>query len=100
MNFVDQLLDSVNYPNHRWITGVWGPVGSRFHALHHLFPTLPYHNAAAAHRALMANLPETSPYRQTIARSLTGALLNLLRRSAANHAKAPEGATATVEHSS
>jgi fatty acid desaturase len=100
MSFVDQLLDSVNYPNHRWITGVWGPVGSRFHALHHLFPTLPYHNAAAAHRALIANLPETSPYRQTSARSLTGALLNLWRRSAANHANAPEAATATVEHSS
>ena len=82
---------------HRWITGVWGPVGSRFHALHHLFPTLPYHNAAAAHRALMANLPEDSPYRKTSASSLTAALINLWRRSAAHHNTAEKTAPITAE---
>lgn len=93
MNFVDQLLDSVNYPRHRWISGVWGPVGSRFHALHHLFPTLPYHNAAAAHRILMKELPENSPYRKTNARSLTSALIDLWNRSAAHQPTQPETAS-------
>ncbi|MCP3694530.1 MAG: fatty acid desaturase, partial [Planctomycetaceae bacterium] len=84
MTFVEQLLDSVNYPKHGWITGLWGPVGTRYHALHHLFPTMPYHNFPAAHRALMKLLPENSPYRQTSATSLTGSLVNLYRRSAAS----------------
>lgn len=97
MNFVDQLLDSVNYPRHRWISGLWGPVGSRFHALHHLFPTLPYHNAAAAHRILMQKLPDNSPYRQTSARSLTAALTDLWRRAAANQRTAQASAPASIE---
>ena len=41
MTFVEQLLDSVNYPRHAWLSELWGPVGTRFHALHHLFPSLP-----------------------------------------------------------
>jgi len=43
MSFEEQLLDSVNYPNHAWISELWGPTGTRYHALHHLFPSLPYH---------------------------------------------------------
>lgn len=81
MSFEDQLLDSVNYPDRPWITELWGPVGTRFHALHHLFPGLPYHNLAEAHRRLMAGLPEDSIYRQTNRRSLTEAILELWRRS-------------------
>ena len=99
MTFVEQLLDSVNYPNQRWITGLWGPVGSRYHALHHLFPTMPYHNLSAAHRALMKHLPEDSPYRQTSAGSLTGSLLQLYRRAAANWRQAATGASAGTENS-
>ena len=38
LSFEDQLLDSVNYPFRPWITELWGPVGTRYHALHHLFP--------------------------------------------------------------
>ena len=65
MTFVDQLLDSVTFSSSR-ITGlIWAPLGMRFHALHHLFPTLPYHNLAAAHRRLAAELPADHPYRQT-----------------------------------
>ena len=84
MTFIDQLLDSVNYPHRTWITGLWGPIGLRYHALHHLFPSLPYHNFAAAHRALMEALPENSPYRKTTATSLTGVLFDLYQRSAAS----------------
>lgn len=81
MTFVDQLLDSVNYPHRAWITELWGPVGTRFHALHHLFPSLPYHALPEAHRRLMATLPEDSPYRLTEERSLTSAIIDLLRRN-------------------
>jgi fatty acid desaturase len=64
ITFINQLLDSVNYPHHPWIGELWAPVGLRFHALHHLFPSMPYHNLAEAHRRLMAGLPADSLYRQ------------------------------------
>lgn len=88
LTFVDQLLDSVNYPNHPLFSELWAPVGLRFHALHHLFPSLPYHNLAKAHRLLMAHLPPDSPYRQTESPSLTASLLQLWQTSRAASVKA------------
>ena len=41
MTFQEQLLDTLNYPYRPWITELWGPLGLRFQALHHLFPSLP-----------------------------------------------------------
>ena len=49
MTFVEQMLDSINYPTNPFIGGLWAPVGLRFHALHHIFPTMPYHALATAH---------------------------------------------------
>ncbi len=83
MTFVDQLLDSVNYPRRPLLTELWAPLGMRFHALHHLFPAMPYHNLPQAHRRLMRELPADSPYRQTACDSLPSALAQLWRASAA-----------------
>jgi fatty acid desaturase len=77
--FVEQLLDSVNYPNRPWLAELWAPVGLRFHALHHLFPSMPYHNLPEAHARLMARLPADSPYRQTVSPSLFRTLGDLVR---------------------
>jgi len=79
VTFVDQLLDSVNYPNHPVISALWAPVGLRFHALHHLFPSMPYHSLAKAHRRLMDQLPADSPYRQTVSPGLWASLRQLWR---------------------
>ncbi len=84
MSFEEQLLDSVNYPNRPWLSELWGPIGTRYHALHHLFPTMPYHNLGKAHRRLMAGLPSDSPYRLTVADSLSAEILALLKRSFAS----------------
>ena len=86
MNFVEQMLDSVNYPYNPILSGLWAPVGLRFHALHHIFPTMPYHALAEAHRRLMRELPADSPYRLTEARSLTESLTSLWRRAKASQA--------------
>lgn len=83
MTFVEQLLDSVNYPHRAWLGTLWAPVGTRFHALHHLFPSMPYHVMPEAHRRLMAGLPADSPYRQTESRGLPYELANLWRRARA-----------------
>jgi fatty acid desaturase len=82
MTFVEQVVDSVNYPRHAWMTELWGPIGTRYHALHHLFPSLPYHAMPEAHRRLMAQLPADSAYRTTEEETLLGAIASLWRRSA------------------
>jgi fatty acid desaturase len=81
MTFVEQLLDSLNYPYNPVTGELWAPVGLRYHALHHLFPSMPYHNMPKAHRRLMEQLPEDSPYRQTIGESLPSVLMSIWRRS-------------------
>ena len=85
MTFVEQMLDSVNYPKNPVVSGLWAPVGLRYHALHHIFPTMPYHALAEAHRRLMRELPANSPYRRCNADSLIGVLATLWRRAKQNH---------------
>jgi fatty acid desaturase len=89
MSFVDQLTDSVNYPNWPWINEMWAPLGLRYHALHHLFPSMPYHSLPRAHRLLMQHLPADSPYRLTNSPSLLATLRTLLRESSAAHRSDP-----------
>jgi fatty acid desaturase len=68
--FVDQMLDSVTMDNDSPFAALINPVGLRYHATHHLFPSMPYHNMRAAHKRLLEKLPADSPYRRTVATSL------------------------------
>jgi fatty acid desaturase len=81
MTFVEQMVDSVNYSRSPISSGIWAPVGLRFHALHHIFPTMPYHALATAHRRLLRDLPTDSPYRLTEGDSLIAAIALLWRRA-------------------
>lgn len=85
LSFEEQLLDSVNYPHRPWFTELWGPIGTRYHALHHLFPSIPYHNLGIAHRRLAAGLPADSLYHETTRVSLVGAIFELVQRSNHRH---------------
>jgi hypothetical protein len=62
MTVTGQYLDSVNVPPPGWMTVLWAPVGLRYHALHHLLPSLPYHALGEAHRRLCAELGGGSTY--------------------------------------
>ncbi len=77
MSYLQQLEDSVNITGHPVLTELFFPLGLRYHALHHLFPALPYHNLGTAHRRLMAQLPANSPYRQTVYSSYWSVLREL-----------------------
>tara|TARA_R110000782_G_scaffold167129_4_gene259126 strand:+ start:12523 stop:13578 length:1056 start_codon:yes stop_codon:yes gene_type:complete len=57
-----QYLDSVNVPPPAMLAPLWAPVGLRYHALHHLLPSMPYHALGEAHRRLMAHLGTESTY--------------------------------------
>jgi fatty acid desaturase len=62
MSMADHVIDSCNYSQKDWLTWLFFPFTIRFHALHHLFPTIPYHNLEAAHSHLTENLPVDSTY--------------------------------------
>lgn len=57
------VLDSCNFTGRDPLTWLFFPFSIRYHALHHLFPSMPYHNLKAAHEHLVRQLPADSPYR-------------------------------------
>ena len=79
--FVDQMLDSITMDNDSPLAVLINPVGLRYHATHHLFPSLPYHNIRAAHRRLMQELPADSPYRRTVETSVCATIADLWKRA-------------------
>ncbi len=62
MTVTAQFLDSVNVPPPGMIAEIWAPVGLRYHALHHLMPSMPYHDLPEAHRRLKRELGNGSTY--------------------------------------
>ena len=82
MSFEQQLGDSINLTGGGVLTPLLAPVGLRYHALHHLFPTMPYHNLGAAHRRLMSQLPVQALYRHTARNSVWVALAELWNNAA------------------
>ena len=71
-----QILDSIDTPGAVW-TALWAPVGLRYHALHHYFPGIPYHNLGMAYRRLVSNLPGESAYQELTSPSLPASLRRL-----------------------
>ena len=82
--FVDQMLDSVTLDNDSPLAILINPVGLRFHATHHMFPSMPYHNIRAAHKRLMKELPADSLYRKTVERSVWATVVDLWQRAKEN----------------
>jgi fatty acid desaturase len=62
MTVTAQYLDSVNVPPPALLTPLWAPVGLRYHALHHLLPSMPYHSLGEAHRRLSKHLGVDTTY--------------------------------------
>ena len=63
LSYEEHILDSCNYTGRDVLTWLFFPFAIRYHALHHLFPSLLYHNLAATHHFLTQNLRDDSPYR-------------------------------------
>ncbi len=78
MSHIEQLQDAVNITGQTWLTAWLFPVGLRYHALHHLFPGLPYHNLGQAHRRLMRRFGPDSPYAKANHPSFFNVVGNLL----------------------
>jgi fatty acid desaturase len=82
LNISDHIVDSCNYTGRDPLTWLFFPFAIQYHALHHLFPSLPYHNLASAHAYLMQALPADSPYRVLDQPSWWSVAKNMLRHPA------------------
>ena len=81
MTLAEQYLDSINIPGNFLITPLWAPVGLRYHATHHLFMSMPYHNLGKAQRRLVNGLTDNSQYIKTIRSGLWDALKRIWHES-------------------
>ncbi len=79
MDRMAQLRDSIDTPGAFW-TELWAPVGLRYHALHHYFPGIPYHNLPEAYHRLVNSLPLGEQYHKMSSPSLPHSLGALLRK--------------------
>lgn len=79
MTVTGQYLNSVNVPPPGVWGGIWAPVGLRYHALHHLLPSMPYHSLGECHRRLRAHLGMGSTYEKANYPGLFPLLARLVR---------------------
>lgn len=77
----EQVADSINQTGDGFWIELLYPVGLRYHALHHLAPSLPYHALAEAHRRLSEHLPPGSVYSGTNSPGIVDTVGNLWRAS-------------------
>ena len=87
MSFSEQYLDSINIPGNKFITGLWAPVGLRYHATHHLFMSMPYHNLGKAQERLVNGLSDNTLYLTTVRHSLKDALKRIWHESSTYQSK-------------
>ncbi|MCW1984555.1 MULTISPECIES: fatty acid desaturase [unclassified Novosphingobium] len=87
MTVTGQYLDSVNVPPPGVWGAMWAPVGLRYHALHHLLPSMPYHSLAECHRRLRGHLGLESTYERANYAGLFPLLARLVRSTMGTRAK-------------
>ena len=80
LSMPDHIMDSCNYTGKDPLTWLFFPFAIQYHALHHMFPSLPYHNLAFAHEYLMKSLPSDSPYRDLVQPGWWSVAKNMLRK--------------------
>lgn len=80
MSHEAQFKESVTIVGTPWLHELLFPVGLRYHAIHHLFPAMPYHAMPEAHRRFMEKLPASAGYRDTLYDSIIE-VFALLRRN-------------------
>jgi fatty acid desaturase len=79
MTVTAQYLDSVNVPPPSPFAELWAPVGLRYHALHHLLPSLPYHSLGEAHRRLAGRFETGATYHGANHKGMTVLVTRIVR---------------------
>jgi fatty acid desaturase len=81
MTLEEQVRDSGTVDGGNVLTDLVFPVGTRYHAIHHFAPTLPYHALPAAHRKLVALVGEGTELTHTRRATFLEAQRHLFRRA-------------------
>lgn len=92
----DQFFDSVSIQD-TLFSGLWAPLNSNYHSIHHLLPHIPYHSMREAHQILMNEPRWQSFYALTLEKTLFASLGQLFRRAHANAAPAHKSCSKTKE---
>lgn len=90
LTLMEQFHDSVDVPGHPLVTPLWAPVGLRFHATHHLFPGMPYHNLGTAYQRLATGLSNPAWFLRSSERNMVGTMRKLVRESQSSGNKTHE----------
>lgn len=80
MSLTAQYLDSVNVPPPATLPVLWAPVGLRYHALHHLLPSVPYHALGTVHRHLSLELGDRGTFRRADYHDLRSVIARIAAR--------------------
>jgi NAD(P)-dependent dehydrogenase (short-subunit alcohol dehydrogenase family)/fatty acid desaturase len=78
------LIDSINFVPRSRVLAMLLPAGARMHALHHLAPSVPFHNLETAHARLLSSLPQGSAYHRASETRLSEVLSGLFSRAHAH----------------
>lgn len=100
MSVTAQYLDTVNVPPPGLLAALWAPVGLRYHALHHLLPSLPYHALGEAHRRLAGHEAARGTYNRAHYRGMTalvGRIAASTMRARRSQALAPGAAVEAAQ---
>lgn len=82
MTVTAQYLDSVNIPPPSPFAALWAPVGLRYHALHHLMPSMPYHALGEAHRRICNHVESGSTYHGANHKGMASLVMRIMRSTA------------------
>ena len=93
LSMSDHIQDSCNHLGKDPLTWLFFPFAIQYHGLHHLFPSLPYHNLAFAHNFLMRELQNDSPYRDLSQPGWWSVAKNMLRKDDATEVAAETQST-------
>lgn len=80
LSIEEQILDSTTVGGNPVLNAWMLPVGTRYHALHHLFPSLPYHSLGELHRRLSRELEPSHMYLRKEPKTLSALLRGLLTK--------------------
>jgi fatty acid desaturase len=91
MSHVAQFEESITVDGNPILCELMFPLGLRYHALHHLFPAMPYHELGKAHRKLITQLSPASraAYMRTVSPGLASVLVRLWRAARSSTDRAP-----------
>lgn len=78
LSFTDQIGDSISISNKSLFTKILCPVETQYHALHHMFPSIPYHSLGKAYEHLLKNFPNAEILRKTSRESLVDSWKEML----------------------